>query len=45
MWSTLAVGGLIMRSLPLSDHNDVVLLPNSRFLAMQIDASLTELAP
>jgi enterobactin synthetase component F len=44
MWSTLAVGGLIMRSLPLADHNDVVLLPNSRFLAMQIDASLNALA-
>ncbi len=44
MWANFAVGGLIMRSLPLADHNDVVLLPNSRFLAMQIDASLNELA-
>jgi amino acid adenylation domain-containing protein len=44
MWSDLAVGGLIVRNLPeASDHSSVVLLPNSRFLAAQIDASLNEL--
>jgi hypothetical protein len=44
MWSDLAVGGLIVRHLPQApDHSSVVLLPNSRFLAMQIDASLGEL--
>jgi len=45
MWADLAVGGLIVRDLPLTpDHSQVVLLPNSRFLAAQIDASLSELA-
>ncbi len=44
MWSGLAIGGLTMRGLPLAEHSNVVLLPNSRFLAMQIDASLSELA-
>ncbi|HWU56152.1 MAG TPA: amino acid adenylation domain-containing protein, partial [Rhizomicrobium sp.] len=45
MWSDLAAGGLIVRDLPQApDHSNVVLLPNSRFLAMQIDASLGELA-
>ena len=43
MWADLAVGGLTMRNLPLAEHSNVVLLPNSRFLAMQIDASLGEL--
>jgi thioesterase domain-containing protein len=41
MWTELAIGGLIVRHLPqASDHSSVVLLPSSRFLAMQIDASL-----
>jgi thioesterase domain-containing protein len=45
MWAELAAGGLVVRDLPLTpDHSSVVLLPNSRFLAMQIDASLNELA-
>jgi len=45
MWSDLAIDGLIVRHLPQSpDHSSVVLLPNSRFLAMQIDASLSEIA-
>jgi pimeloyl-ACP methyl ester carboxylesterase len=44
MWSTLAIGGLTVRDLPLApDHSSVVLLPNSRFLAAQIDASLHDL--
>jgi hypothetical protein len=44
MWADLAAGGLIVRDLPLTlDHSKVVLLPNSRFLAAQIDASLNEL--
>jgi hypothetical protein len=45
MWSDLAVGGLIVRDLPEApDHSSVVLLPNSRFLAAQIDASVNALA-
>jgi thioesterase domain-containing protein len=45
MWTDLAVGGLIVRHLPEApDHSSVVLLPHSRFLAAQIDASLNELA-
>jgi enterobactin synthetase component F len=44
MWSALALGGLTLRGLPLADHNDVVLLPNSRFLAAEIDRSLKSLA-
>ena len=45
MWSSLAVGGLIVRDLPeASDHSSIVLLPASRFLAAQIDASLNDLA-
>jgi len=45
MWSDLAAGGLIVRNLPVAaDHSSVVLLPASRFLAAQIDASLGELA-
>jgi enterobactin synthetase component F len=45
MWSDLASGGLTVRDLPEApNHSSVVLLPNSRFLAAQIDASLDELA-
>lgn len=41
-WSHLATGGLIVRELPVARHLDIVLLPNSRFLAMQIDTCLNE---
>jgi enterobactin synthetase component F len=45
MWSPLAVGGLIVHDLPeATDHSSVVQLPNSRFLAARIDASLSKLA-
>jgi hypothetical protein len=35
--------GPIVRELPVARHLDLVLLPNSRFLAMQIDACLSEI--
>jgi len=43
LWSDLA-DTVSARELPVDNHLEIVLLPNSRFLAMQIDASLDELA-
>jgi enterobactin synthetase component F len=43
IWSMLASGRVIARELPVGSHYEITNLPNSRFLAAQIDASLNEL--